>query len=62
MSMLQLDHKASLHGTQPAGLGPEGSSVVFVMNMQLYREAPIRFCYMLTAALYVAVLAASVQP
>ena len=61
MFMLLLNRRASLHGTQP-GLGPQRHSVVFVMNMHLYREAPIRFCCMLGAALRIAILVTSVQP
>ena len=61
MFMLLLDQEASLHDTQPR-LGPQRSSVVFVMNMQLYREATVCFCYMLGAALCTTILAAKVQP
>ena len=61
LHMSMLDHEASLHATRP-GLGPQCHSVVSVMNMHLYREAPIRFCCMLGAALCTAILAEKVQP
>ena len=61
MQLLSLDQAVSQYVDRP-GLGPQRISIVSVVYMQLYGEASIGFCYMLNAALHIAILAARVQP